>query len=175
MALKPIESAGGIVVRKGHRPLIAVVQRRKDQHWVLPRGKLKPGERPVAAARREAFEETGHKVSVHDYLGVMLYHTQGVPKLVQFWHMRASKNPSRDPMHDISAIAWLSLSDAIKRLTNPLEKIFLQNASSDLARQERQGKQRKDKTEKKPKRPKKEAGSNSGGKRRLPSPRETRR
>ena len=33
-------AAGGIVVRGTHTPLIAVVQRRKDDGWVLPKGKL---------------------------------------------------------------------------------------------------------------------------------------
>jgi len=51
---QPILAAGGIVVRQGGRPLIAIVQRRRDNAWVLPKGKHKANEKPIAAARREA-------------------------------------------------------------------------------------------------------------------------
>lgn len=134
MARKPIQAAGGIVVRRGARPLIAVVQRAKDDHWVLPRGKLKVKERPKAAARREVFEETGHRVDVHQYLGAITYRAQGRPKLVEFWHMRAAANPSRDLMRDIAAVAWLPLPKAIKKLSYPLEKLFLNSVGRDLIR-----------------------------------------
>jgi 8-oxo-dGTP diphosphatase len=129
---KPIHSAGGVVVRKGARPVLAVVRRSKDGRWVLPRGKLKRKERALAGARREAVEETGHKVSVHGYIGAIVYPSQGRPKLVQFWHMRAARHPSRDLMPDISQVAWLPLSQAVKRLSSPLEKLFLQNVGREL-------------------------------------------
>ena len=54
MAQTPILAAGGIVLRGGARPRIAVVQRRKDNGWVLPKGKLKSKESVISAARREA-------------------------------------------------------------------------------------------------------------------------
>ena len=73
MARKTIYAAGGIVVRGGARPLIAVVQRSKDERWVLPRGKLKRDENPLAGARREVVEETGHRVQVHEFLGAITY------------------------------------------------------------------------------------------------------
>jgi 8-oxo-dGTP diphosphatase len=142
MARKPIQAAGGIVVRRGARPLFAVVQRSKDERWVLPRGKLKVTERPVAAARREVFEETGHRVTVGQFLGAVTYRTQGRPKLVQFWHMHAAANPSRDLMRDISAVAWLPLGQAVKRLSYPLEKLFLASVGRGLTRR-RKGSTRK--------------------------------
>ena len=142
MARKPIQAAGGIVVRKGARPLFAVVQRSKDDRWVLPRGKLKVTERPKAAARREVFEETGHRVKVGQFLGAVTYRAQGRPKLVQFWHMQAAANPSRDLMRDISAVAWLPLRQAVKRLSYPLEKLFLESVGRGLKRR-RHGASRK--------------------------------
>ena len=134
MARKPIQAAGGIVVRRGARALFAVVQRSKDDRWVLPRGKLKVTERPMAAARREVFEETGHRVQVGQFLGAITYRAQGRPKLVQFWHMHAAVNPSRDLMRDISAVAWLPLRQAVKRLSYPLEKLFLESVGRGLTR-----------------------------------------
>ena len=54
MARETIHAAGGIVVRGGAQPRIAVVQRSKDDAWVLPRGKLERDENPARGARREA-------------------------------------------------------------------------------------------------------------------------
>lgn len=153
MARKPIQAAGGIVVRKetrkGGRPLFAVVQRAKDDRWVLPRGKLKTAERPIAAARREVFEETGHRVVVHEFVGAITYRAQGRPKLVQFWRMAAAARPSRALMADIADVAWLPLRPAVKRLSYPLEKLFLSSIGRRLARRKSK---RKSKTARKPKR-----------------------
>ena len=68
---KTIHAAGGIVVRSGTRPMVAVVQRSKDRLWVLPRGKLRRNERPVRGARREVVEETGCRVKVSEFLGAI--------------------------------------------------------------------------------------------------------
>lgn len=127
MAGKTIHAGGGIVVRNGARPLIAVVQRSKDERWVLPRGKLKRTERAVTGARREVVEETGHRVRVREFLGAITYRARGRPKVVQFWRMQAEVNPSRDLMKDIAAVEWLPLAAAIRRLSYPLEKLFLRN------------------------------------------------
>jgi 8-oxo-dGTP diphosphatase len=127
MAGKTIHAAGGIVVRGGARPLVAIVQRSKDERWVLPRGKLKLDETPLAGARREAVEETGHRVRVREFLGALTYRARGRPKVIQFWRMQAEVNPSRDLMKDIAAVEWLTLAAAVRRLSYPLEKLFLRN------------------------------------------------
>jgi 8-oxo-dGTP diphosphatase len=85
---KPVLAAGGIVIRNGAKPLVAIVQRRRDDAWVLPKGKLKPNERPIAAARREAREETGADLRVHEFLGVISYRGGNGPKLAHFWRHR---------------------------------------------------------------------------------------
>ena len=134
MARKPVQAAGGIVVRKGARPRFAVVQRAKDDRWVLPRGKLKLKEKAIAGARREVVEETGHRVDVREYLGALTYRTEGRPKVVQFWHMRAARRPSRDLMKDIAAVAWLPLGNAVRKLSYPLEKLFLKSVGGAILR-----------------------------------------
>jgi 8-oxo-dGTP diphosphatase len=125
MSGKTIEGAGGIVVRRGTRPLIAVVQRSKDHLWVLPRGKLKRDERPVVGAKREATEETGHRMQVHDYLGAIAYQSGQFEKVVRFWRMQAAAKPSYRVTKDIAAVQWLPLAAAIRRLSYPLERVFL--------------------------------------------------
>jgi 8-oxo-dGTP diphosphatase len=124
--------AGGIVVREGERPLIALVQRRKDDAWVLPKGKLKRKEKPVAAAEREVVEETGFKVEVHEYLGVISYNAGRKPKLVEFWRMQALSNTGRKVARDVKGVQWLPLDAAIARLELPLEQLFLRNVGSRL-------------------------------------------
>ncbi len=73
MARTPVLAAGGIVLRPEKNPRIAIVRLRKRNEWVLPKGKLDDGETPRAAAEREVLEETGHDVSVHEFLGTLVY------------------------------------------------------------------------------------------------------
>jgi 8-oxo-dGTP diphosphatase len=153
VAGKTIEAAGGIVLRKSSGKgsasragkLIAVVQRSKDDAWVLPRGKLKRDENPAAAARREVVEETGHRVEVHEYLGAITYRAGRRPKVVQFWRMEAEPEASHELMPDIVAVDWLPLKAAIRRLSYPLEKLFLRHAIA-RALKKRRVKSAKEKT-----------------------------
>jgi len=138
MARKPVHAAGGIVLRSGSaRPCIAVVRRSKDDRWVLPRGKLKSDENPIAGAKREVLEETGHRVAVHEFLGAITYVTRGRPKLVQFWRMQAAKHPSRDLTPDIVEVEWLPLAAATRRLSFPLEKLFLRHVGRRVLKRRR--------------------------------------
>ena len=144
MARKAIHAAGGIVVRGGGaRPRIAIVRRSKDDRWVLPRGKLKRDESPLAGARREAVEETGHRVHVHEFLGAITYTVRGQPKVVQFWRMRAAAQPSHDLTKDIAAVKWLPLAKAVRRLSFSLERLFLLSVAPHALKPGRRGARRK--------------------------------
>src|ERR1700681_1239273 len=112
----PILAAGGIVLRGKVRPRFAVVRLRREKAWVLPKGKLYPREHPRDAAKREVLEETGHNVSVHDFLGSMAYAAEGGIKIVQFWLMRAAVSRVRPLMSDVKAVKWLPLKQAIDTL-----------------------------------------------------------
>ncbi len=130
-------------MRNGARVLVAVVQRSKDERWVLPRGKLERDENPAAGAKREVVEETGHRVEVHEFLGAITYRARGRPKLVQFWRMQAAAQPSRDVMEDIAAVEWLPLAAAVRRLSYPLEKLFLQHVGRRALKRRRKSAHRK--------------------------------
>jgi len=174
MARAPVYAAGGIVIREGRRPRIAIVQRSKDDRWVLPRGKLKRGEKPTRGARREATEETGHRVRVHEFLGAMTYRASGRPKVVQFWRMQAAKHPSVDLMEDIAAVAWLPLPDAVKRLSYPLEKLFLRHVGRAALQQRKREALRKRKQKRSRRRSQMRRKSNAKSGRRRTGPRRTR-
>jgi 8-oxo-dGTP diphosphatase len=121
----PVLAAGGIVVADGPQPLIAIVRLRKNRAWVLPKGKLKPGEDAAAAARREVLEETGHDVLLHEFLGTMSQASGRRLKIVQFWRMQAGGAPVRELMRDVKAVRWLPLQQAIEALTDAHEQAFL--------------------------------------------------
>src|SRR6476469_2111511 len=87
LASRTIHAVGGIAVRNGARPRVAVVQRSKDKLWVLPRGKLRRDEHAVRGARREVVEETGFRVEVREFLGVITCQARSRPKVVRFWLM----------------------------------------------------------------------------------------
>jgi 8-oxo-dGTP diphosphatase len=127
MARTPVLAAGGIVLRREQTPLIAVVRQRKRNEWVLPKGKLDNGETPRAAAEREVLEETGHAVSVHEFLGTLVYDSGGRSKVVHYWRMEAGGEPVRELMHDVKAVDWLPLDLALARLSREHERAFLEN------------------------------------------------
>jgi len=127
MARAPVLAAGGIVLRQARTPLVAVVRLRKRNEWVLPKGKLDDGETPRAAAEREVMEETGHDVSVHEFLGTLVYESRGGSKVVHYWRMQADDAPAYELMRDVKAVDWLPLADAVDRLSRGYERAFLEN------------------------------------------------
>jgi 8-oxo-dGTP diphosphatase len=119
-------AAGGIVLRCEQPPRVAVVRLRKRDEWVLPKGKLDDGETPRAAARREVLEETGYHVTVHEFLGTLVYESGGRSKVVHYWSMEASGEPTHKLMSDIRAVDWLPLGAAVERLSRDPERAFLE-------------------------------------------------
>ena len=76
----------------------AVVQRREDRGWVLPKGKLKPDETPIAAALREAHEEIYLAPEHAHVLGTLLPYETGtgyrVTPVVAWLHPAARLAPN---------------------------------------------------------------------------------
>jgi 8-oxo-dGTP diphosphatase len=126
MARAPVVAAGGIVLRQTKTPLIAVVRLRKSNEWVLPKGKLDTGETPRDAAEREVLEETGHDVSVHEFLGTLVYETGGRSKIVHYWRMQAAGARIHELTDEVKSVDWLPLRDAAARLSRGYERAFLE-------------------------------------------------
>jgi 8-oxo-dGTP diphosphatase len=126
MAREQLMAAGGIVLRREQPPRIAVVRLRKRDEWVLPKGKLDDGETPRDAAKREVLEETGHNVTVHEFLGTLVLDTGTRSKIVHYWRMEASGEQTHPLMDDVRAVDWLPLDEAVERLSRSHEKAFLE-------------------------------------------------
>src|SRR6516162_3948860 len=118
-------AAGGIVMRREQPPRIALVRLRKRDEWVLPKGRLDEGETPRAAARREVLEETGHNVTVHEFLGTLVYEAGGRSRVVHYWRMEAGFEQAHELMNDVKAVDWLPLAAALERLSRGYERAFL--------------------------------------------------
>ena len=127
MTRTPVLAAGGIVLRSAETPLIAVVRLRKRNEWVLPKGKLDDGETAREAARREVVEETGHEVTVHEFLGTLVYESGGRSKVVHYWRMETNGEQRYELMGDVKAVEWLALDAAVERLSRAYERVFLAN------------------------------------------------
>jgi len=121
-----VQAAGGIVLRRELPARLAVVRLRKRDEWVLPKGKLDPGETPRMAARREVLEETGHNVTMREFLGTLVYESNGRAKVVHYWSMEAGGEQVRELMSDIRAVDWLPLNAAVERLSRNHERAFLE-------------------------------------------------
>ncbi len=131
------------MLRQARSPLIAVVRLRKGSEWVLPKGKLDDGETPRDAAEREVLEETGHDVSVHEFLGTLAYDAGGRSKIVHYWRMETSGKPTRELMHDVTAVDWLPLEAAVERLSRDHERAFLANVGPLALESARRSRERK--------------------------------
>jgi 8-oxo-dGTP diphosphatase len=129
----PIFAAGGIVMRSGPEPLVAIVQLRKCNSWVLPKGKLNADESALAAARREVLEEVGYKVHIHEFLGTISYDVGDRVKVVKLWRMRAIGEPTRRSTRDVKAVQWLPLEEAVEKLTRSREQAFLESVAPVVA------------------------------------------
>jgi len=112
-------SAGAVV----WRPVVGgievlLVHRAKYDDWSLPKGKREPGEHVLLTAVREVLEET----SVHVVLGPRLrtaeYLAHGRPKEVDYWSA-FSRVDRAEASHEIDAVAWLLVPEALGRLSYP--------------------------------------------------------
>ncbi|HEX2204785.1 MAG TPA: NUDIX domain-containing protein [Longimicrobium sp.] len=84
--------AGGVVVRRGEDGAVeylVVSARSRRGKWVLPKGRIEPGESAEAAARREVREESGVDAAVREALGEVELRSSRGRVRVRFYLMDA--------------------------------------------------------------------------------------
>ncbi|MCT7354374.1 NUDIX hydrolase [Streptomyces sp. 15-116A] len=97
---------------------LCLVHRPKYDDWSWPKGKLKRGEDPLAAALREVAEETGHTAVPSAELPTVRYLAKGRPKQVRYWAAEALSG-TFTPTSEVDRILWLPPDRARAHLTEP--------------------------------------------------------
>jgi len=117
----PVRAAGGVVWRRrGGAVEVAVVHRPRYDDWSLPKGKLDPGEHPLTAAVREVAEEADVRGVPQVRLAPVRYLMRdGVPKLVEFWSMRAAEAGGFEPGTEVDDVRWLPCDEAAGLVSYP--------------------------------------------------------
>jgi 8-oxo-dGTP diphosphatase len=98
---------------------IAIIHRPRYDDWSLPKGGVDAGESHIQAAFREVLEETGVKAIFGPEIGTVDYEVNGVTKEVRYWLAEADQfNAATPNPEEVDATEWLSISDAINKLSN---------------------------------------------------------
>jgi ADP-ribose pyrophosphatase YjhB (NUDIX family) len=124
--------AGGILWRETPRGRqVAVVHRRRQDDWSLPKGRLEAGERWRSAALREVTEETGCSAVIHHFAGAKLFVNRPRPKLVLYWHMGILKEGAVEVDDEVDEVAWLPHRDALSVLDHRSDRVLLMRATAN--------------------------------------------
>lgn len=127
--MKEENSAGGVVFYGGQVLLL----RKKRGYWVLPKGRIEPGESTEEAALREVQEESGVDASIVSYIGMINYsyknHWTGyewVVKRVSWFMMTAEDNHCIPQQEEgFSSARFMDREDAVKFLRYDDERNIL--------------------------------------------------
>lgn len=119
----PVLAAGVVCWRLvGKQAKVLLVHRTQHKDVSLPKGKLDPGELLPQTAVRELQEETGLAVSLGAPLGEVHYDLPGGrPKTVYYWAAEVDDHALElakfRPNDEISALEWLPIDKAIKKVS----------------------------------------------------------
>ena len=135
--VKQTESAGGGVINSQGQVLV-VSQRGKS--WSLPKGHIDAGETPLAAARREIYEETGvSELELVKELGSYQRYKIGLDgddkAELKTMIIFLFKTPQMDlqpidPKHPEAR--WVDKEQVAELLTHPKDKDFFKQVLTDL-------------------------------------------
>ena len=116
-----IRAAGAVVWRSAadaDPAEMLLVHRPKYDDWSLPKGKREPGEHILLTAVREVLEETSVRPVLGPRLPTVEYQVGDLRKRTDYWSA-VSLSGSAAASHEVDAVAWLPLPQAIQRLSYP--------------------------------------------------------
>ncbi|MFG2054833.1 NUDIX domain-containing protein [Micromonospora sp. NPDC048930] len=115
-----IRAAGGVAWRPGATGVeVCLVHRPRYGDWSLPKGKLDRGEHPLRAAVREMAEETDVRAVPQVRLPTVRYRSEGRPKAVDYWSMRAVAAGGFQPDTEVDEVRWLPVDAAVRLVSYP--------------------------------------------------------
>lgn len=115
-----IRAAGGVVWRPAAGGVeVCLVHRPRYGDWSLPKGKLDAGEHPLRAAVREVAEETDVRAVPQVRLPTARYRSEGRPKAVDYWSMRAAAQGGFQPDTEVDEVAWFPADRAVRQVSYP--------------------------------------------------------
>jgi len=138
--LVEVRSAGGVVLRRRQGGLEAALMLSHHGAWVLPKGRIEPGEEPEQAARREVAEEVGLTglalrgalgETEHEFAGEgVRYHK----RVAWFLYEAGAEDEVRPaPEHGSLDCGWLPVARALELLSHEQHRRVLRQAASRLA------------------------------------------
>jgi 8-oxo-dGTP pyrophosphatase MutT (NUDIX family) len=126
------QHAGGIVFRRqrGRPQVLIVTAKRSRKRWVLPKGRVRHGERLKVAALREVREEGGVKGRVLEHVGTAAYSARRTRIHVEYYLIEYSGPVLEDS--EKRETAWCSIRAAAKKLTHASARRVLLDAEDRL-------------------------------------------
>ena len=100
---------------QGRPEVLLVTARKRRKRWVLPKGRVKRGEAPRAAAVRECREEAGVTGRVVAPAGVAEYGTKAGRMRIEYFIIEFRREVEQD--EDDREHQWCAIEDAIALLT----------------------------------------------------------
>ncbi len=115
-----VRAAGGVPhrVSPAGRTEVLLVHRSQYDDWTIPKGKAEAGESDEACAVREVEEETGLCCRLGRELPTVRWCDRlGRPKVARYWLLDVEAGAEARPANEVDAVDWLSLDEAIERLS----------------------------------------------------------
>ena len=133
-----VRAAGGLVTRPaGDGVEVLLVHRPRYDDWSLPKGKAEPGEPDEETARREVEEETGYRCALGEEVASQRYvDRRGRDKAVRYWRMTVEREGAWAPNDEVNDRRWLTIAEAVDRLTYPEDRELVATLANPDARSE---------------------------------------
>jgi ADP-ribose pyrophosphatase YjhB (NUDIX family) len=141
------ESSGGVVYRVNENGQVEVIliAVKGGVVWALPKGHIEINETPEETAIREVREETGVEAEIVDKIGAIDYwfwwkDEDGVKrrhhKVVHFYLMKFKGGDISKHDHEVDAVAWFPIDEAIERIEYENERKLLIKARDMIWKRE---------------------------------------
>ncbi len=135
---KKYNRAAGILLLKPDAQKILILLKRKYRHWEYPKGKIEAGETPIAAAKRELYEEVNvrHLKIDKKFKAVIKYKFRAegymIYRSVIFFLAYSSDRVKLSAEH--SAYRWCTFAAARRKFRHRNYKYLLQRVEAHLAK-----------------------------------------